>query len=447
LGLIYNSLKNNTKGEREEFKKKRAIKLGINGSRGSVQVGRWTYYGRSVFSGFHRNDFLKIGSFCSIANDVRFQICSGNHFINRISNFPVDYFFHEARTDNHKNFTMIGNDVWIGARAVILPGIRIGNGAVIGAGSVVREDIEAFSVVAGNPTKHVKWRFESKEMRETIQSIGWWNWSDEEIKERKSFFVSKIEDAIETAKKNKWISAEGIPSSYLNEIIEFFPNGFAAEELDKKTREFLFIDDSALMLNKYKTQSYENISVWIAALSEIRPKCIVELGTQTGCSASILARLCRFLGLNTKIITINIKDEAIYKDKDVEYVIEEFTGKVEEIWKRWSPDIIFQDAHMYHLIHQILIESENNHRNTIHFLHDTGFRLFKNPMKIPLEAVPTSETGSWERHVLALYDKKLLEKSYRDVKQKTFKIHIFDGSSDSNEFGLGILKFSNDTKN
>lgn len=419
---------------------KRKLALGNNGNRGIVLLGRWSYYGNSIFSGFHENDLLTIGSFCSIADDVRFLLCFGHHFPQRISNFPIDAFFHTRTPEVHANYTRIGNDVWIGTGVTILPGVRIGNGAIVGAGSVITKDVEDFSIVAGNPARHLKWRFEDESIREVIQAIGWWNWSDEVIFARSEFFLLSAEAAVELAHKNGWIKAEGIPPSYLAEIKEIFSTDLSEEQLDTRVREFLYIDDSAILLNELRSLSYENLAVWIATLEEVRPKCIVEFGTQTGCSTMIIARLCRYLGIRTRIITINIKDELVYRDLDVEYVIEDLTGKLDSVWERWNPDIIFQDAHMYHLIHQQLLEGEK-HRHTLHLFHDVGFRLFQHPMTIPLEAVPTGTTGSWERHVLALYAPELLNVATRQFSDDKVKIHIFDGCADSREYGLGVLRF------
>lgn len=422
---------------------KRTILLGNEGSRGEMQIGRKSYFGNSTFSSFHRSDFLKMGSFCSVADDVRFQMCPGNHDYRTVANYPVSSFYHKDIKDSaHKGKIFIGNDVWIGARAVVLPGVKIGNGSIIGAGSVVTRDVADFSIVMGNPATHVRWRFDSEKEREILQQIAWWNWNDDQIRERKEFFSVPLTEAISIAQKNNWILGSGIPPHYIDEITNFFKSNITKEDLEKKTRDFLNIGDTAKILGKYKTQSHENITVWIAALLELRPKCIVEFGTQTGCSSLVLARLCRFLGVKSKIVTINIVDELKHRDRDVEYVINDFTGNIGQVWKRWNPDIIFQDAHMYYLIKEILDESEKKHRNTMHFFHDVGHRLFKNPMSIPYEAIPTSATGSWERHVLALYDDKILKQDVRSINNSKVKVHIFDGCADSQEFGLGVLRFS-----
>jgi acetyltransferase-like isoleucine patch superfamily enzyme len=425
---------------KSEIGAKRRIPLGEGGSRGNVFLGRWTYYGNSVFSGFHSNDLLAIGSFCSIADNVRFQLCLGHHFPSRISNYPVDVMFLKPEPELHKCYTKIGNDVWIGANATILPGLRVGNGAIIGAGSVVVRDVEDFEVVAGNPAKHIKWRLHSEALRELAQQMGWWEWPDDIIFERGELFFLPIEEALALAEQRNWIGAKGVPASYLEEIGPFFSMDLSPRDLEATVREFLYKEDSGYLLHQYKSLSYENLAVWVAMLQSKRPKCILEFGTQTGCSSKIIARLCRRLGLETRIVTINVRDELIHRDPHIEYVIDDLTDKMNVVWKRWDPDIIFQDAHMWHLIQNQITEG-TRHRHTLHVFHDVGFRLFKKRMNISIDDVPTGATGSWERHVLAEYAPRLLETAVRDFEDNDLRIRIFDGCSDSNEYGLGILEF------
>ncbi len=423
-----------------EIGKRRDIKLGKDGNRGTVFLGRWTYHGhQTIFEGFHANDVLSIGAFCSIANHTKFLLCAGHHFPSRISNFPIDVFFHERQTEPHRNYTRIGNDVWIGENAIILPGVHIGNGAVIGAGSVVTRDVDDFSMVGGNPAKHLKWRFEDEQLRKQILETAWWEWPDEMIFARKEFFTLQAEEAVVLAREKGWMRAAGIPASYWEEILQIFP-GFSSAALETNLSRFMMQDNTAWLIHTYKSQSYENIALWMAALHHHQPQCIVEFGTNVGCSSLILARLCRYLGLKTRIITINITDELQHPDPDVEYIIEDFTGKMAQIWERWNPDFIFQDAHMYALIKEQL-EVGEKYPHTLHFFHDVGFRLYQPTMSIPLDAVPTSSTGSWERHVLGLYAPEILEAATRHVDNERFMMHIFDSCKNPREFGMGMLRF------
>lgn len=130
----------------------------------------------------------KVGRFCSIAQDV----CIGpiNHPMNMVSTSPVFYdknqplpFFYI----DHNRFrvdeaipTVIEADVWIGQGAMVMPGVTIGVGAVIGAGAIVTKDVAPYSVTAGVPAKHIKWRF-SEPTREGLISSQWWTFNEEKL--------------------------------------------------------------------------------------------------------------------------------------------------------------------------------------------------------------------------------------------------------------------------
>lgn len=81
----------------------------------------------------------------------------------------------------------IGNDVWIGANVVILPGVKIGDGAILAAGAIVTKDVEPYAIVGGVPAKHIKYRF-PEEMRKSFLRIKWWNWPVKKIKENLELF-------------------------------------------------------------------------------------------------------------------------------------------------------------------------------------------------------------------------------------------------------------------
>lgn len=96
----------------------------------------------------------------------------------------------------------IGNDVWLGTRCIVLGGVNIGDGAIIGAGSIVTKDVEPYSIAVGNPAVHKKYRF-PKNIREQLLEIKWWNWSDEKIARNRKFFdtdLTKVEDINELIK-------------------------------------------------------------------------------------------------------------------------------------------------------------------------------------------------------------------------------------------------------
>jgi virginiamycin A acetyltransferase len=158
-------------------------------------VGRHSYGYENFFK--HGNRISSIGAFCSIAYNV--YAADGNHPTDFISTHPFFYdkdwgFIDEDRTEllNKKNDRIvIGNDVWIGCNVTILPSVKIGNGIIVGAGSLINKDIPDYAVVAGVPAKIIRYRFEP-EIITKLNEIKWWDWSDEKIKENIDYFKDNI---------------------------------------------------------------------------------------------------------------------------------------------------------------------------------------------------------------------------------------------------------------
>ena len=105
------------------------------------------------------------------------------------SKFATDFF--NQSIDVLKGETKIGNNVWIGDSVIILPGVQIGDGAVIGAGSIVTKNIPPFAVAVGNPAKVIKFRFSQKIIKKLLK-ISWWNWPNDKILLNKSFFNTDL---------------------------------------------------------------------------------------------------------------------------------------------------------------------------------------------------------------------------------------------------------------
>lgn len=161
-----------------------------------IEVGDYTYYDdfESV-ENFEKNvkylfdftgDKLIIGKFCMIASDVTFIMNGANHLSNAISTYPFAIFGEdwsdamEGKEYPNKKNTVIENDVWIGYGATIMPGVRIGNGAIVATKSVVTRDVLPYSIVGGNPAKEIKKRFSDEEI-EQLLAMAWWNWPLEKI--------------------------------------------------------------------------------------------------------------------------------------------------------------------------------------------------------------------------------------------------------------------------
>lgn len=145
-----------------------------------VNMGRYSYVGHNCFL----NNVI-IGAFCSIADDV--HIGGAAHPIHYVSSSPV---FHKGKNVMGRNFselpdteakqTIIGNDVWIGQGAFLKAGIEVGTGAVVGFGSVLTKNVPSYAIVAGNPAKIIRYRFDDSIIKKLLQSK-WWEWSEEKL--------------------------------------------------------------------------------------------------------------------------------------------------------------------------------------------------------------------------------------------------------------------------
>lgn len=124
-----------------------------------IAIGTGTYGLINVIDYGDTNAELRIGNFCSIAEEVVFLL-SGEHNIDTISSFPYEEkFMEKSNCAGSKGSIIVNDDVWIGYRATIMSGVTIGQGAVIAAGSVVTKDVPAYAIVGGNPAKLIRYRF------------------------------------------------------------------------------------------------------------------------------------------------------------------------------------------------------------------------------------------------------------------------------------------------
>ncbi|WP_352629335.1 CatB-related O-acetyltransferase [Mesorhizobium sp. M0496] len=133
---------------------------------------------------------MTIGAFCAFAREVIF-ICQANHPTETASNFGLQDQILGTKTSMEylrtKGPIVIGNDVWVGARATIMSGVTIGDGAVVAACSVVTKDVPPYAIVAGNPARVIKYRF-SEDTIAAMLKIRWWDWPIERIKHEKAAF-------------------------------------------------------------------------------------------------------------------------------------------------------------------------------------------------------------------------------------------------------------------
>ena len=178
--------------------------------KGNVWIGKHTS-GIPFIMSYSKTDRVIIGKYCSIAAGV-IMIPSVGHvppqkYRNyRVSTYPLARLSkkgwqpqYSLPNEGKGNFVIVGNDVWIGAGAIILSGIGIGDGAIIGAGAVVTRDVPPYAVVAGVPARIVKFRY-TKDQIEKLLRIAWWNWSEEKIVENMDYFHGDVGAFIEEFK-------------------------------------------------------------------------------------------------------------------------------------------------------------------------------------------------------------------------------------------------------
>ena len=166
-------------------------------TRPNITVGEYTYYddinGAEKFEEHvtHHYEFLGdkliIGKFCAIAKGIEFVMNGANHRMNSVTTYPFNIMGRgwekcapASKDLPYKGDTVIENDVWLGQNVTVMPGVHIGNGAIIGANSVVAKDIDPYCIAAGNPCKIVKKRFDD-ELISYLQELQWWNWPPEKI--------------------------------------------------------------------------------------------------------------------------------------------------------------------------------------------------------------------------------------------------------------------------
>jgi acetyltransferase-like isoleucine patch superfamily enzyme len=160
-------------------------KLLRRGGGGVIRMGRHSY-GAPLVRWWGESANLTIGNYCSIAEGVEIFL-GGNHRMDWVTTYPFPVFRkwrgdgpiqgHPATRGN----VDIGNDVWLGAGCVILSGVRVGDGAVVGCRAVVGRDVPPYAIVAGNPAKVVRMRFDPATI-DALLRIAWWDWNDAEVR-------------------------------------------------------------------------------------------------------------------------------------------------------------------------------------------------------------------------------------------------------------------------
>ncbi len=185
----------------------------------NINIGDYTYYDDpDGAENFEKNvlyhypfigDKLIIGKFCAIARGAKFIMNGANHRLSGLSTYPFQIFGNgwEKVTPKpedlpYKGDTVIGNDVWIGYDALIMPGVHIGNGAIIASRAVVTADVPAYTVVGGNPAKILKARF-APDVINTLETLSWWDWPIEKITRHLDIIAAGDIDALQASHQSE----------------------------------------------------------------------------------------------------------------------------------------------------------------------------------------------------------------------------------------------------
>lgn len=165
----------------------------------NIEIGRYTYASSPV----NLNNMpcpIRIGKYCSIAAGLQFNV-GGGHHLDCGSTFPFDAIDAWPEADgelypHHKGLAIIiGNDVWIGLNVAIMHNSPVGDGAVIGAYSVVREAVRPYAIVIGNPAREVGRRFDDATV-EKLLALKWWDWPEEKVRANIKLITSNDMEAL-----------------------------------------------------------------------------------------------------------------------------------------------------------------------------------------------------------------------------------------------------------
>lgn len=172
-----------------------------------ISIGDYTYYDDfENVENFQKNvrylfdfsgDRLTIGKFCMLASGVEFIMNGANHLAQAVTAYPFAIFggdwsnAMDGKSYPSKGDTIVGNDVWIGYRAAILPGVKIGDGAIIGSYSVVTKDVPPYTIVGGNPAQPIRKRFDEETIARLLE-LAWWDWPIEKITKYAAYLTGDV---------------------------------------------------------------------------------------------------------------------------------------------------------------------------------------------------------------------------------------------------------------
>lgn len=172
------------------------------------QIGSGSY-GLPIVHDWQEGTTLKIGSYTSIAENVEIFL-GGHHRSDWITTYPFPAMIEEARHVSDyavsRGDVVVGSDVWLCTNSIILSGVTVGHGAVVAAGAVVSRDVAPYSIVAGNPARHIRWRFEPEVCVALLQAA-WWGWPEEEVRNIAPLLCSdRLDDFMEYVRRRDGVS-------------------------------------------------------------------------------------------------------------------------------------------------------------------------------------------------------------------------------------------------
>ena len=165
----------------------------------AFRFGDHFFCGSDVTIGGHGARF-EVGKFSSVGARVWFLLGRGNHRIQSLSNYPFGHLPHFDAPEwirhfdyaaESSSYCAVGHDVWIGVGSIVLPNVTIGDGAVIGAGSVVHQDVPPYAIVGGNPAQVIAFRFKPSLIQE-VRELKWWDWPIEKINRNAEFLTKNF---------------------------------------------------------------------------------------------------------------------------------------------------------------------------------------------------------------------------------------------------------------